>query len=426
MSFIGNRRWLLEPTPAEAWNFATFGTLPTTAAFTGSGTNRMRFNSAGTLGAVAANVARFDYDGLSLDALGLLIETAAKTNGIRNKIGTGGSPTATLPTNWAWTAVSGLTREYVGSYTERGMTVLQFRVHGTTTGTSTQTMNMEATNHIASVQNDIRAHGAFVRHATLKPDRTTPTASTLTGVSSFKLAMAEYTAAAAFIATRNGSPIGLSDDDLTWTDQIFTVTAANAAFSRPVINFVTTHPNDVDFSFDVALPHATAGDYVGSPISPTASDDTRGVDALVITPRRMGSNWSAIIELAPMAFKSMVAFQIDAGSDDDRIYFQYDAAGTTLNWGAYVGAAQTAGAGVTDGAFIRGEPIRIALTAGGGSVTAKIAGNAAETIAVQPTVDRIRFGQNVAGTGTGAQYIRAYEVQTRKQTTGWLNASTAS
>jgi hypothetical protein len=118
--------------------------------------------------------------------------------------------------------------------------------------------------------------------------------------------------------------------------------------------------------------------------------------------------------------------QLDDGTDDDRIYFQYDAAGTTLNWGVYVGGVQTAGTGVTLAPFIRGEPFRIKIIAGGGSVSAKIAGNASETLAAQPVVDRIRYGNNVAGTGTGGMWLRGRTLYPYTKSIGWLNAIATS
>src|SRR3954464_10592323 len=60
------------------------------------------FDQTGTLQAAATNVPRLDWDPVTLQPRGLLVEEA-RTNGIRNNSMTGavvGTP-GTLPTNWA-------------------------------------------------------------------------------------------------------------------------------------------------------------------------------------------------------------------------------------------------------------------------------------------------------------------------------------
>lgn len=407
-------------------DFTRAQTMPVTATLARAGTNATRFTSAGVLEALAADTPRHDHDPLTFDRLGLLIETAARTNGIRNKTGAGATPPGD-PTNWATAGASGMTIDYEGSYTERGMAVLQFRCYGTATGTTTQSILMETSTAIAAVQNDLRVQGAFLRHAQLKVDRTTPTGSSLTGVSAIKMSETEYTNVPAVIARRDGNPIGLSDDDLIWYQHGFTVVAATAAYVRPAVTFTTTNGAVIDFYIDIALPHNVAGSVVLSPISPTTSADTRAAESLVIVPPftfATAGYFRAIV--APRSFDSLMSIQLDNGTDNNRIYFQYDAPGTTKNWGATVGGVGTAGTGVTGGVLIPGEPFSIAATWGAGSIMAKIAGNAAETItpASLPALDRFRFGQNAGGTGTGSLHLLGFELGHYRKSEAWLDAVT--
>ena len=97
------------------------------------------FSAAGALTNNSADVARFDYDPITLSPLGLLIE-ASRTNQVRNpraEGSTAGTP-GTMPTNWAVSAAP-LSSSVVGTGSENGIPYFDLRIFGTSgTGSAAQ------------------------------------------------------------------------------------------------------------------------------------------------------------------------------------------------------------------------------------------------------------------------------------------------
>jgi len=114
-------------------------TVSLTDKLTYTGGNGTFVGSDGFIQRATTNVPRFDHDPLSRQSLGLLSEVE-RTNSIRNNSGVGavvGTP-GTLPTNWsAPFGPSGLARSIVGVGTENGITYIDIRYFGTTTGAGT-------------------------------------------------------------------------------------------------------------------------------------------------------------------------------------------------------------------------------------------------------------------------------------------------
>jgi len=105
-----------------------------------------RTQSDGSIGSVAANVARLSYMYGSCPAL--LLEPQ-RTNSLRNSTMQGASTSpSTLPTNWIAT-LGGLTQTIVGVGTENGLPYIDVRLSGTATGTLS-TISFESNSQIVS------------------------------------------------------------------------------------------------------------------------------------------------------------------------------------------------------------------------------------------------------------------------------------
>lgn len=107
------------------------GSLDPSVSFSRLGATATKTNSAGVLGTVAQNVARIDYDPLTLSCLGLLIEEA-KTNLVRQ------SQAATL-SPWTFDASAGSGFSLTGGLARDNTT--QFSVFNEGTGTSSHRAN---------------------------------------------------------------------------------------------------------------------------------------------------------------------------------------------------------------------------------------------------------------------------------------------
>jgi hypothetical protein len=109
------------------------GTLDSRISFSRSGSGATYFDKTGTLQVSAANTPRFDYDPVTLQPKGLLIEEA-RTNSIRNSTMVGavaGTP-GTWPTNWSVVA-SGCSTAVIGSGTQNGIPYLDVRFYSAST-----------------------------------------------------------------------------------------------------------------------------------------------------------------------------------------------------------------------------------------------------------------------------------------------------
>lgn len=381
------------------------------------------FDSDRVLQSASSNVARFDYDQLTGDALGLLIESKPLTNEIRNNTGVGavaGTP-GTVPTNWLHTASQGVSREIVGVYTERGITFLRVRFYTPTvvTATSSHLMYMGATTHVSGVQSDVFCIGGFLRLY----------AGTLTGITSVGWANIERTAAAAVIATRAGTSLGLPSDELTNFETPFTVVADTAAYVQPSFRFAVTGGAVVDATFDIGLPMMVSGAKCGSPIITSGSAVTRNADAVTIDVSTLdiSTRGALVAEFAPLDFDTLSIAQADDGTDGNRHFMRYASTATAFQSGTDQSSVAQAAFSVSDGLFIQGEPVRTVLSWENNNIRTKLAGNDQEvdTSATVPSgLTTFRFGANVAGSATGAFYLRGLEIYNNTLGEGQINAAT--
>lgn len=116
-------------------DFITYPVLDSRITFTRS-TGATRFNEAGVMVTEPINGPRFDYDPVTREPRGLLIEEQ-RTNSIRNNtmVGTVAGTPGTLPNHWGSFATSGLTIAVDGSGVQSGINYIDLKISGTSNNT---------------------------------------------------------------------------------------------------------------------------------------------------------------------------------------------------------------------------------------------------------------------------------------------------
>lgn len=122
------------------------------------------FNAAGTLEQVPANLPRFDYDPVTLQPRGLLLEEQ-RTNSIPNS-SMSGAAVGSLPTGWATStspSLAGATFTVVAVGNENGMSYVDIRFQGTTVAVTQFNCTTSGNSVIAAAAGDAWSASTFGR-----------------------------------------------------------------------------------------------------------------------------------------------------------------------------------------------------------------------------------------------------------------------
>jgi hypothetical protein len=295
------------------------GTLPSTVTFTRSSTATY-FNSAGVLTSAAIDVPRFDYNPSTLAIRGLLIEEQ-RTNSIRNNMMVGavaGTP-GTLPTNWS-AALSGLTQSVVGTGVEDGITYLDVRLSGTTTGTSAG-IRFETATGVAVAPGQTWTVATFGRLVGGSATNIGNFAVGISGLTSGGVATTD-TGSTSMTPVINSTSIAR-----TRTARTLTYADATTAFAR--VQFIVSFSVGVvvDVTLRIGMPQLEQGAFATSVIPTSLTTATRAGDNAIMT----GTNFSSwynqsegalIAQYVMEGVKSIGAqriAQIDDGTETNRI-----------------------------------------------------------------------------------------------------------
>lgn len=256
--------------PTINMDFAGTAALPPSVTFTRASTGSY-FDATGTLQSAAIDVARLDYDPSTLQCNGLLIEQQ-RTNSVRNNTmqGTAAGTPGTLPTNWIGdTTVAGVTRQIVGTGVEKGITYIDIRVSGTTSGAlifgiqtegNTQTAALNAQRWTSSLYARVVA-GSFAN---------------ITRVSH----IVRYNDAAGVLLTSGALDITPTTAALNTQRFVNTVLSSNAltAFVGQVFQVEAGAGVAIDITLRIGLPQLELGLYASSVIPTTTAEVTRALD----------------------------------------------------------------------------------------------------------------------------------------------------
>jgi hypothetical protein len=246
--------------------------IPSGWVFTRAGNTATYWNR-GTLYTALANAPRFEFD-VNGNALGYLNEPAA-TNSIRNNTMAGaaaGTP-GTLPTNWAFTSLQGLSSQIVGVGTESGISYIDIRFYGTRTGSSSVAVQLETTTGIAASSGQSWTTSYFARLA----------AGSLANVSTTQIGT-NFLNAGGMWTSGFGTPFTLATSGLIGAAMAAVTQTADAAavYTQPYFAFTGTNGSAVDFTLRIGLPQVEAGTFATSRIITGATAVTRNADNLTV------------------------------------------------------------------------------------------------------------------------------------------------
>jgi hypothetical protein len=225
------------------------------------------FDNHGTLQSAGLNIPRLDYNPVSLQPLGLLMEVA-RTNLVPNPRGEGavvGSP-GTDPTGWSTNSVN-VTRT-IATGTERGLPYVEYRNQNAAAPTFNNNFIFSAAS-TASIP--VTASTAYIFSLYLSFP-----AGSFTGFTNFNLRFNQYDSTGTALTTLSStnfvlSTIGMSvGDALTKTrvNYAFT-TASNCAFVQPFLQIPIT-ASALDFTVRLAGIQIELGSQVTSLVLPPA------------------------------------------------------------------------------------------------------------------------------------------------------------
>lgn len=237
-----------------------------------------------------------------------------RTNSIRNNSNTGvvaGTP-GTMPTNWDTGSAAGLTREIVGTGTEKGVPYIDLKFSGTTVNAGPISIVLEAVSIIAATVGQVWNFSTYCKMVAA------PLPPTAVG---FRLL--ESNSGGSTIGTQDMSSAIVPIDALERFSASFTTLQATVAFVRPVIRVSVANATAYDFTIRIAAPQLELGAFTTPPILTTSAAVTRTGNQPKITglTSQLASGVAGFIKLDLKALQTGAAERIiefDDGTSSNR------------------------------------------------------------------------------------------------------------
>lgn len=411
------------PYPKISFDF-TSGVLDPLITFTRA-SSATYFDSAGVLQTAGNNVARFDYNPSTLAARGLLIEES-RTNSIRNNTMQGavaGTP-GTLPTNWAITN-GGLSIDVAAIGTESGISYIDLRFSGTSTGTVAN-VRFEANTQITAASGQTWTNSVFIRQSAGSTTNITSVQNIITGRDSG--GTTQETFFSTITSTLNAASISLNRSALT-------ATLANASTARIVgqVNVNFSVGVAIDITLRIGLPQLEQGAFATSVIPTSTTALTRSADVAAITGANF-TNWynqtegtvvaeALVAQYCPVGKFGQCIWQTDDGTGNNRLHVRNDATLTTYTFRSI--NADGVNAAISLG-FSLNVPVKTALAYKINDFNGSSAGSlgTTDTLVNPPAVNALRIGQENNGLWLNG-YIRKFSYYPTRLPNGTLQALTS-
>ena len=355
--------------------------------------NAWYFNASGTLTLAGTNVPRFESDLITGVVRGLRLEEQ-RTNSIRSAnaagavVGTLGG-TGSLPTNWLYTAVSGVTASVAATGTQNGMAYVDVRFQASSAAATSLNLAFETNTGIAAASGQSWTCSFYIRRV----------AGANTGITSFQV----MTAGMNGTAVDQESSVTAFTPTTSFQRPYCLRTLNNAATTnlspRLVLNFNSGAAFDI--TLRIALPQAEQGAFPTSPILTTGTTLTRAAD--VLGPLSLGTWFQPNIGtvycecqhngIPPVAgFPRSVSLNDNTANNEISLYLNSGTsalAGIVKN--ATVNQAETSGTTPITG-FTEGMLIKQAMRFGTNDVAVSNNGSAVQTdnTVTLPTVTQLQ------------------------------------
>jgi hypothetical protein len=409
--------------PSLDFNFVT-DAFPGTVTFTRASSATF-FDSAGVLQSAAIDVPRFDYNPATLAARGLLIEES-RTNSIRNNTVVGavaGTP-GTLPTNWnVSTALTGLTREVVGTGTESGITYIDIRLSGTPSAAGTYLFLTETTTAAAAASGQTWTNSGYFKLQ----------AGSTTGISAFRLYFQENNSGGGYLTEQNITVTTPTSAALS-TQRVSgsrTLNQATTAFVMPGFNFTLTGVA-IDITLRIGLPQLEAGAFATSVIPTTTTALTRAADVAsvnTLSPWYNAAESTLYLEAVPVGVRSVASpiVTIDDGTTSNRIAMTATAANAMQN-STVVSGALSGNSTSPATTYAAGSTYKIAFAVQLDNVQSASGGASGivDTTALIPSgLTALKFTGQGASSGLNNFWFRRFTYYPRRLSNAELQAITA-
>lgn len=386
------------------------------------------FNSAGVLTTVGNNVPRLDYDPVTLQPRGLLIEEA-RTNSIRNSVAAGAVPGinlagGSLPINWGVALQpTGTTLTILGSGTENGLGYVDVRLAGTPTATGFFSLSVEGNTQIAASQGQAWAGSVYVKLI----------GGSLAGLSTGQMVLIERNAGGTNIGSSSPNPYTPATTPLAgnrWLISYTTVQATIAFISLRIDLANVPQLVPIDVSLRIGAPQVELGAFATSYIPTSGAAATRTVEnASILTGPWYNASANSVV--AEGLWPNLPAGAIPRFAElSDGTTNNFMSLTCVVNSNAFQNAMTIGGVAQTTAQLITtaiaGTPIKVGGVNTASAHNLSVSGSApvSQTNTSAPTVTTLGIGNRADGTRAMDGYIRRVRVWPRALADADLQAAT--